>query len=60
MIKLKLIVKQKVFKNEVVQVAIRPEDIRFAQENQNDNLIRAKITEIEFLGAFKEFIFSLH
>jgi iron(III) transport system ATP-binding protein len=44
-------------KNEVVQVAIRPEDIRFAQENQNDNLIRAKIIEIEFLGAFQRIYF---
>ena len=44
-------------KNEVAQVAIRPEEIRFVQENQNDNLIRAKITEIEFLGAFQRIYF---
>ena len=43
--------------NEVVQVAIRPEDIRFNQENENDNLIMAKIKEIEFLGAFQRVYF---
>ena len=45
-------------KNEVAQIAIRPEDISFNQENQNDNLIKAKITEIEFLGAFQRIYFN--
>jgi ABC-type Fe3+/spermidine/putrescine transport system ATPase subunit len=43
--------------NQVVQIAIRPEDIRFNQENENDNLIIAKINEIEFLGAFQRIYF---
>jgi iron(III) transport system ATP-binding protein len=43
--------------NEVAQIAIRPEDIRFNKENENDNLIKAKIIEIEFLGAFQRIYF---
>ena len=43
--------------NKVVQIAIRPEDIRFNKENENDNLINAKINEIEFLGAFQRIYF---
>ena len=42
----------------MAQIAIRPEDISFKQENQNDNLIKAKITEIEFLGAFQRIYFN--
>ena len=43
--------------NEDVQIAIRPEDIRFNQENDNDNSITASIREIEFLGAFQRIYF---
>jgi len=44
--------------NESVQIAIRPEDIRFKEENENDNSITAKINEIEFLGAFQRIYFQ--
>jgi iron(III) transport system ATP-binding protein len=44
--------------NEKTQIAIRPEDIRFNLENENDNTINASITEIEFLGAFQRIYFQ--
>ena len=39
--------------NESVQLAIRPEDIRFKQENPDDNILSAKIKEIDFLGSYQ-------
>ena len=41
-----------------VQIAIRPEDIRFNREGENDNSIIASISEIEFLGAFQRIYFQ--
>ena len=39
--------------NESVQLAIRPEDIQFKQENSDDNVLSAKIKEIDFLGSYQ-------
>ena len=39
--------------NESVQLAIRPEDIQFKQENPDDNILSAKIKEIDFLGSYQ-------
>ena len=39
--------------NESVQLAIRPEDIQFKQENSDDNILSAKIKEIDFLGSYQ-------
>ena len=45
-------------KNESVQIAIRPEDIQFTKEKSDDNILIAKIKEIEFLGAFQRIYFE--
>ena len=44
--------------NDSVQLAIRPEEIYFQQENQDDNIILAIIKEIEFLGSFRRVYFE--
>jgi len=44
--------------NDSVQLAVRPEEIYFQQENQDDNIISARITEIEFLGSFQRVYFE--
>jgi len=44
--------------SESVQLAIRPEDIRFQKENDDDNILFGKINEIEFLGAFQRVYFE--
>ena len=44
--------------NDSVQLAIRPEEIYFQQENQDDNVILAIIKEIEFLGSFQRVYFE--
>ena len=44
--------------NESVQLAVRPEDIRFQKENDDDNILFAKINEIEFLGSFQRVYFE--
>ena len=44
--------------NDSVQLAIRPEEIYFQQENQDDNVILAIIKEIEFLGSFRRVYFE--
>jgi len=44
--------------NESVQLAIRPEDIRFKQENSDDNILSAKIKEIDFLGPYQRVYFE--
>ena len=44
--------------NESVQLAIRPEDIRFKQENSDDNILSAKIKEIDFLGSYQRVYFE--
>ncbi|MDC0037361.1 putative 2-aminoethylphosphonate ABC transporter ATP-binding protein [Alphaproteobacteria bacterium] len=41
-----------------VQLAVRPEEIYFQQENQDDNVISAIIKEIEFLGSFQRVYFE--
>ena len=45
--------------NDNVQIAIRPEDIQFKKENPDDNVVLAKITEIEFLGSFQRVYFEV-
>ena len=46
--------------NESVQLAIRPEDIQFKQENSDDNILSAKIKEIDFFRILpKSFILNL-
>ena len=49
---------EKFQENKKVQIAIRPEDIRFDKENDDDNSIKASINEIEFLGSFQRFYFQ--
>ena len=44
--------------NDSVQLAVRPEEIYFQQENQDDNVISASIKEIEFLGSFQRVYFE--
>ena len=44
--------------NESVQIAIRPEDIQIKKENSDDNILLAKIKEIEFLGSFQRVYFE--
>ena len=44
--------------NDSVQLAVRPEEIYFQQENQDDNVIPATIKEIEFLGSFQRVYFE--
>ena len=44
--------------NDSVQLAVRPEEIYFQQENQDDNVILAIIKEIEFLGSFQRVYFE--
>ena len=44
--------------NESVQIAIRPEDIQIKKENSDDNILSAKIKEIEFLGSFQRVYFE--
>ena len=44
--------------NDSIQLAVRPEEIYFQQENQDDNVISAKIKEIEFLGSFQRVYFE--
>ena len=44
--------------NESVQLAIRPEDIQFKQENSDDNILSAKIKEIDFLGSYQRVYFE--
>jgi iron(III) transport system ATP-binding protein len=44
--------------NDSVQLAIRPEDIQFKQNNQDDNMIPGTIKEIEFLGSFQRVYFE--
>ena len=44
--------------NESVQIAIRPEDIQIKKENSDDNILPAKIKEIEFLGSFQRVYFE--
>ena len=44
--------------NDSVQLAVRPEEIHFQQENQDDNIISATIKEIEFLGSFQRVYFE--
>ena len=44
--------------NDSVQLAVRPEEIYFKQENQDDNVISAIIKEIEFLGSFQRVYFE--
>ena len=44
--------------NDSVQLAVRPEEIYFQQENQDDNIILASIKEIEFLGSFQRVYFE--
>ncbi|PPR47514.1 MAG: Spermidine/putrescine import ATP-binding protein PotA [Alphaproteobacteria bacterium MarineAlpha5_Bin9] len=44
--------------NDSVQLAIRPEEIYFQKENQDDNVILATIKEIEFLGSFQRVYFE--
>ena len=44
--------------NDSVQLAVRPEEIYFQQENQDDNVILASIKEIEFLGSFQRVYFE--
>ena len=39
--------------NDSVQLAVRPEEIYFQQENQDDNVVSGVIKEIEFLGSFQ-------
>ena len=41
-----------------MQLAVRPEEIYFKQENQDDNVISATIKEIEFLGSFQRVYFE--
>ena len=44
--------------NDSVQLAVRPEEIYFQQEHQDDNVIPATIKEIEFLGSFQRVYFE--
>ncbi len=44
--------------NEPVQIAIRPEDIQIKKESPDDNILSAKIKEIEFLGSFQRVYFE--
>ena len=44
--------------NDYVQLAIRPEEIQFHQENQDDNVVSGVIKEIEFLGSFQRVYFE--
>jgi len=44
--------------NDSVQLAVRPEEIYFQQENNDDNVISATIKEIEFLGSFQRVYFE--
>ena len=44
--------------NDNVQLAIRPEEIQFQQENQDDNVVSGVIKEIEFLGSFQRVYFK--
>ena len=44
--------------NDSVQLAVRPEEIYFKQENQDDNIITASVKEIEFLGSFQRVYFE--
>ena len=44
--------------NDNVQLAIRPEEIQFQQENQDDNIVSGVIKEIEFLGSFQRVYFE--
>ena len=44
--------------NESVQIAIRPEDIQIKKESSDDNILSAKIKEIEFLGSFQRVYFE--
>jgi len=44
--------------NDNVQLAIRPEEIQFQQENQDDNVVPGVIKEIEFLGSFQRVYFE--
>ena len=44
--------------NDSVQLAVRPEEIYFQQENQDDNVISGSIKEIEFLGSFQRVYFE--
>ena len=44
--------------NDSVQLAVRPEEIYFQQENQDDNVVLATIKEIEFLGSFQRVYFE--
>ena len=44
--------------NDSVQLAVRPEEIYFQQENNDDNVISATIKEIEFLGSFQRVYFK--
>ena len=44
--------------NESVQIAIRPEDIQIKKESPDDNILSAKIKEIEFLGSFQRVYFE--
>ena len=44
--------------NESVQIAIRPDDIQIKKESPDDNILSAKIKEIEFLGSFQRVYFE--
>ena len=53
------IIKKRTFKeNDSVQLAVRPEEIYFQQENQDDNVVLGTIKEIEFLGSFQRVYFE--
>ena len=45
--------------NDSVQLAIRPEELQFKQNNQDDNMISGIIKEIEFLGSFQRVYFEV-
>ncbi|MBI28587.1 MAG: Sulfate/thiosulfate import ATP-binding protein CysA [Alphaproteobacteria bacterium MarineAlpha5_Bin11] len=45
-------------KDDSVQIAIRPEDIQLKKENSDDNILPAKIRDIEFLGSFQRVYFE--
>ena len=44
--------------NDSVQLAVRPEEIYFQQENKDDNIISGTVKEIEFLGSFQRVYFE--
>ena len=45
--------------NDSIQLAVRPEEIQFKQNNQDDNMISGIIKEIEFLGSFQRVYFEV-